>query len=348
MPFIHQQDYWFIRIFGQTTKQRKKPYNSYCTGKGLEAYNFRNQRFLVNKEIRKIYGQMGLSVILNVSWFRGTYFCLDLCLDFCLNFMTTPTMPRKATVSFEPAIKIQHIPSLDDLSDGEIQQLWYTRLEYLRMQERDRELVSALSSKAHDFNVDQYFQEHGLETYEASFRRALRIRTGQLRVILEHERHTDQSNQHSSNRMQGNQKKKKKTVRFYPDVQMRPIPPLSDLSSQEKQAMWYSCREYFRMHKREKNIDEAIVCNSSVIHGGALVILGLESTEDRMWRRFRVRRSQLCVLIEQENHWNQQDTDYVGGELDLIARLYADFTRESREVALNRGRPVLKVPGVKT
>jgi hypothetical protein len=294
------------------------------------ANNFRNHRFLGSKEIRNKYGQMGLSVKLNVSWFRGTHFCLD--------FMTmTPTMLRETIVRFEPAIKIQLIPSLDDLSEREIQQLWYTRLEYLRMHERDRELVSALSSNAHGFNVDEYFQEHGLETYEASFRRALRIRTGQLRVILEQEIHADQSNPHSNNMMQGNQKKKK--VRFYSDVQMRPIPPLSDLSSQEKRAMWYSCREYLRMHKQEEKLDEAILCNSSVHSEGALVTaLGFESIEDRMWRRFRVRRGQLCVLIEQENHWNQRQTDCVGGEHGLIARLYADFARESREAALKRGQ----------
>jgi hypothetical protein len=147
-----------------------------------------------------------------------------------------------------------------------------------------------------------------------SFRRALRIRAGQLKVILEQERMNDQRNHHSSNKMNENQKKKK-TVRFCRNVQTRPIPPLSDLSSQEKQARWYTCREYLRMAKRKEQLHEAIVYYSSVISGGVLVTIGLESIEDRMMRRFRVSMGQLCVLIKQEHHWNQGHTDYVGGSV---------------------------------
>lgn len=144
------------------------------------------------------------------------------------------------------------------------------------------------------------------------------------------------------------------SLSFNPEVRVRIVPNLDDLSRDEKQDTWYSAEDYQLIRRREKCLMEKVAlqrrqqallqeiqdqenCHlryrnitpcSSLIHQ----VLALETREERDARCQTIRTVQAIVLCEQ-----QQQHD---GDAERLAALYAHLSSASAMAARDRGMVV--------
>jgi hypothetical protein len=121
-------------------------------------------------------------------------------------------------------------------------------------------------------------------------------------------------------------------VQFYHAVSIKYIEPVNNMTSDEIHATWYCAAEYKRMHKRERLLVHRLTSTEEEIHEEVFSSHGLESDESKFQRRIRVREGLLCVLMEQEQQWEDGQR-----RPERIAQISFALTRNST-------RPVKKEP----
>lgn len=143
------------------------------------------------------------------------------------------------------------------------------------------------------------------------------------------------------------------SLTFNPEVRVRMVPNIDDLSTEEKQDTWYSVEDYQLIRRREKCLmkkvalqrqqqallheiqDQENRCSTtsilppcpSLIHK----VLALETREERDARCQTIRDVQAIVLCEQQQH---------DGDAERLAALYAHISSASAMEARDRGMVV--------
>jgi hypothetical protein len=125
---------------------------------------------------------------------------------------------------------------------------------------------------------------------------------------------------------------------FDPQVRVRYVPSLDDLTRQEQMDTWYSSEEYMFIRRREhrlvkelsrqvlvrqKNDEERLRRRVSLTQR----VLGLQTSEERDARYQHIRVAQFLVLYEQARH----------GDPERLAWIYSHIASESAQQARDRG-----------
>jgi hypothetical protein len=121
-------------------------------------------------------------------------------------------------------------------------------------------------------------------------------------------------------------------VQFYHAVSIKYIEPVNNMTSDEIHATWYCAAEYKRMHKRERLLVHRLTSTEEEIHEEVFSSHGLESDESKFQRRIRVREGLLCVLMEQEQQWEDGQR-----RPERIAQISFALTRNSTKEAREKG-----------
>jgi hypothetical protein len=96
----------------------------------------------------------------------------------------------------------------------------------------------------------------------------------------------------------------KRMVRFDKKVRINGVPNISDLPQEEIDSIWFSREELADIRKRNRKLSRKMA-NSHNIERRCMH--GLYTPEAIHRRRHLVRQGQLCVLMEQEKQWDNND-----------------------------------------
>jgi hypothetical protein len=103
----------------------------------------------------------------------------------------------------------------------------------------------------------------------------------------------------------------------------------SDVIREDTSATWFTSSEMRRIRDRDAQLARRL---SEANDEDALRAHGLESEYGRKLRKIRVTQGRLCVLLAQEELW---ENDKV--EPELIARIYSEYTKKSAWAANKSG-----------
>ena len=122
-------------------------------------------------------------------------------------------------------------------------------------------------------------------------------------------------------------------VQFYHAVAIRYTETVKDMTMDEINATWYCTAEYKQMHRRERQLAHRLASMEEETHEEVFSTHGLESDESKLHRRIRVTEGRWCVLMEQEQQWEDGQRNP-----ERIALISYALTRNSTKDARAKGR----------
>jgi hypothetical protein len=124
------------------------------------------------------------------------------------------------------------------------------------------------------------------------------------------------------------------SLRFNPQVRVRYVPSLDDLTPQEHLDTWYSNEDYKIIRRREhrlmKELSRPKLNDREISRYPVSLtqrVLGLQTSKEHDARCQLIREAQVLVLNEQERY----------GDAERLARIYYQISSESAQQARNRG-----------
>jgi hypothetical protein len=121
-------------------------------------------------------------------------------------------------------------------------------------------------------------------------------------------------------------------VTFMKRIKVKLIPNRREMKNDQLSSLFYSVDDLIRMRNREKRLTKELALNG-ILYGLDDDVFGLKTLQDRVQRKKRIVNALLCVLTEQEFHWeSKEDLDH-----ENIAKLYRLSSSESMRLAHLRG-----------
>jgi hypothetical protein len=125
--------------------------------------------------------------------------------------------------------------------------------------------------------------------------------------------------------------RRRRTVRFSKTVKVYSAEAAQD----EMADTWIPTMEMRHMRNRDAKLARRLAETNDE---DALRSQGLESQASRARRRVRVKQAQLSVLLTQEQLWELPPTTHqTQKHLELLAKIYAEYSRKSAWAAYNSG-----------
>jgi hypothetical protein len=121
-------------------------------------------------------------------------------------------------------------------------------------------------------------------------------------------------------------------VQFYHAVAIRYTETVNDMTLDEIHATWYCAAEYKQMHRLERLLARRLTSMEEEPNEEVFSNHGLESDKSKLHRRIRVAEGRSCVLMEQEQQWEDGERNP-----ERIALISFALTRNSTKVAHKKG-----------